>query len=323
MCKVKFNTTAYSVMGAGPRESLISVIIPCYTHLHFLPEAIDSVLTQTIPRFEIIVVDDGSPDPVAAVVAQYPGVQYIRQPNRGLSAARNTGVEASRGEYLVFLDADDRLLPEHFAHALRTFELYPDVAMVLGDFRYFGADGLHHRHGCLPAVDVYETLLRGGFPGPPATAMVRRAAFDTLDGFSSDLRSGEDLDLWLRIAQRFSVRCHHELVAEYRRHADQMTKKLDVMLSNVLRVHRSQRPFVACHPRYRPAYRAGLEHHRRALGEPLAWQTLEALRQGERAKALHGMKVLLQHYPAGIAVPLQHRLRKFRNMLVTSPRTDV
>src|SRR5215210_2105808 len=91
---------------------LVSVIIPCYNQAHFLGEAIESVLGQSYPNFEIVVVDDGSPDDTAEVAARYPEVRYICQDNQGLSAARNTGLGQSEGEYVVFLDADDRLLPE-------------------------------------------------------------------------------------------------------------------------------------------------------------------------------------------------------------------
>ncbi len=90
---------------------MISVIIPCYNQAHFLYEAIESVLAQTHHDFEIIVVDDGSTDSTAEVAAGHPDVRYVRQPNRGVATARNTGLRESEGEYLVFLDADDHLLP--------------------------------------------------------------------------------------------------------------------------------------------------------------------------------------------------------------------
>src|SRR6266513_5232454 len=95
-----------------PASGLVSVIIPCYNQAHFLHEAIESVLAQTYSNREIIVVDDGSTDNTATVARCHSPPRYIYQENAGPSAARNTGFEQSRGEYLVFLDADDRLLPE-------------------------------------------------------------------------------------------------------------------------------------------------------------------------------------------------------------------
>jgi glycosyltransferase involved in cell wall biosynthesis len=92
---------------------LVSVIIPCYKQAHYLPEAIDSVLTQTYPRVEVIVVNDGSPDDTAAVAGRYGDrIRYVERPNGGISAARNTGIARGQGDYFKFLDSDDYLHPE-------------------------------------------------------------------------------------------------------------------------------------------------------------------------------------------------------------------
>src|SRR5918994_1694671 len=94
------------------RSPLITVVIPCYNQAHFLGEAIESVLSQSYPHHEIVVGDDGSTDDTSEVASRYDGVRLVRQENRGLAGARNTGIRHSEGDYLVFLDADDRLLPE-------------------------------------------------------------------------------------------------------------------------------------------------------------------------------------------------------------------
>src|SRR4028119_1234933 len=109
---------------------LVSVIIPCYNQAYFLGEAIESVLAQSYPHFEIVVVDDGSTDNTSEVAARYPGVRCIRQENRGLAGARNEGIRHSSGSYLVFLDADDRLLPEALAVGLRHLKERPECAFV-------------------------------------------------------------------------------------------------------------------------------------------------------------------------------------------------
>src|SRR5215213_4115846 len=120
---------------------LVSVVIPCYNLAHFLGEAIESVLAQSYPNFEIIVVDDGSPDNTSEVAARYPGVRLVRQENQGLSGARNAGLARSEGEYVVFLDADDRLLPEALEAHLEHLKAHPECAFVSGRLKRIAADG--------------------------------------------------------------------------------------------------------------------------------------------------------------------------------------
>src|SRR5215204_1328714 len=121
--------------------ALVSVVIPCYNQAHFLGEAIESVLAQSYPNFEIIVVDDGSPDNTSEVAASYPRVRLVRQENQGLSAARNSGLARSEGEYVVFLDADDRLLPGALQAGLECFEAHPKCAFVYGRCSRIRRDG--------------------------------------------------------------------------------------------------------------------------------------------------------------------------------------
>src|ERR1044071_7280152 len=103
----------------------VSVIIPCYNHAHFLRDAIESVLNQTYSHYEILVVDDGSTDDSATVAESYSKVRCVRQANQGLSAARNRGIRESQSEYLVFLDADDRLLPRALEIGVRELARRP------------------------------------------------------------------------------------------------------------------------------------------------------------------------------------------------------
>jgi len=109
--------------GADPRP--VSTVITTYNHARFLAEAIESALGQTVVPAEVIVFDDGSTDDPDAVVRRYPGVRLIRQSNHGLAAARNTGWRAACGHYVVFLDADDRLMPEALAVNLQRFDEKP------------------------------------------------------------------------------------------------------------------------------------------------------------------------------------------------------
>lgn len=120
-----------------------AVVIPCYGYAHLLGEAIDSALAQTVPPSEILVVDDGSPDDPAAVADSYEDarIKVLRRPNGGPGAARNTGAAACSSPYLVFLDADDRLVPEYLERTLPVLESSAaDVGYVYTQCRYFGSE---------------------------------------------------------------------------------------------------------------------------------------------------------------------------------------
>ena len=129
--------------GRGEEESppLVTVVIPCYNQAHFLGEAIGSVLNQSYRNFEIIVVDDGSTDNTSEVASHYEEVRLVRQENRGLAGARNRGLGEANGEFLVFLDADDRLLPGALEAGLGRFEANPECAFVSGQARRIAEDG--------------------------------------------------------------------------------------------------------------------------------------------------------------------------------------
>ena len=159
---------------AGDAE-LVSVVIPCYNQARFLSEAIESVLAQSYKDFEIVVIDDGSTDDTSKVAARYPAVRCIRQDNQGLAAARNTGLRRSRGSYLVFLDADDRLLPEALEVGLGCFDAHPECAFVSGHYREISVDGSPLRPGKQPRLERenYVEILRGNYIITPAVVMYR------------------------------------------------------------------------------------------------------------------------------------------------------
>src|SRR5918995_2122102 len=127
---------------AVEQEDLVTVVIPCYNQAHFLSEAIESVLAQDHPHIEVVVVDDGSTDNTAKVAARCPQVHLIRQHNQGLSAARNAGLESSHRDYIVFLDADDRLLPGAVGAGLEVLRAHPECAFAFGHYRYVTNDGV-------------------------------------------------------------------------------------------------------------------------------------------------------------------------------------
>jgi glycosyltransferase involved in cell wall biosynthesis len=218
---------------------LVWVIIPCYNHGHFLGEAIESSLRQSEPH-EVIVVDDGSTDGTAAVAARY-HVRYVYQRNSGLAAARNRGLRESSGAFLVFLDADDRLLPDALAAGVRELNAHPNCAFVFGSYRHIGLEGLPLQMSSVPdEPGSYKTLLHYNHVGCPATVMYKRNVFDSVGGFDASFNPAEDYELYLRIARTFPIRRHPVCVAEYRKYASSMSSDASRMLRAILRVQRSQ-----------------------------------------------------------------------------------
>jgi glycosyltransferase involved in cell wall biosynthesis len=284
-------------------HAVVSVVIPAYNHASFLPESIESVLAQTHPHYDIIVVDDGSTDNTADVVRRYADVRYVKQRNHGLAAARNRGFQESRGDYLVFLDADDHLLPHHFRTCLEALNAHPAIGWVCGDHRLFGEpDGTQPFHRCEPSPDDYASFLRICFITNIATAMFRREVVRSVGGFSGKkaLRGCEDRDFYLRVARRWPLYCHHKIIAEYRRAPGQMSKRSDAMLRSGMNVLYRQRPYARQRAVYVDAYREGIYHCRRRYGEEALWQMVARVRGGEFTQAFRALWILLLYYPQGL-----------------------
>jgi peptidoglycan/xylan/chitin deacetylase (PgdA/CDA1 family) len=281
---------------------LISVIVPCYNQAHFLTEAIESILSQTYPHYEIVVVDDGSTDNTAEVAGRYPGVRCVRQDNRGLAAARNTGLSKSNGDYLVFLDADDRLLPHAIEAGLACLRAHPECAFVAGRCARIRSDGQP-----LPTTedagldgDPYSRLL-SGCPILVPAVMYRRATFQVFPGFDTSMSAAEDYHLYYRIARQLPIHFHDVVVAEVRQHHANMTSNTALMLRSNLTALQTQWRYVKANPQYKEAYRAGLRFWRTHYGGRLAAELPNQIRLGEWKRTLSGIVLLLRYYPQGLA----------------------
>ncbi len=291
----------------------VSVIIPCYNHARFLGEAVESVSHQTYRHFEIIVVDDGSTDESAQIAAQYDGLRYVRQMNQGLAAARNTGLRESKGEYLVFLDADDRLRPEALEIGVHYLKTHPECGFVFGRFINIAADG--SPIGDSPAPwwpddEPYATLLRRNSIAMHATVMYSRDAIESSGGFNPSLKACEDYDLYLRLVRRYPVKCHDTVVAEYRRHATSMSQDHALMLRSAVSVLRAQRIYLGKHQAYSEAYKAGTGFWQMLYGEPLAEEVIGRLKARQWKQVAHGFIVLLRYYPKGFMLCVSRGVRK-------------
>lgn len=222
---------------------LVTVVIPCYNHARFLPEAVASISRQTYPDTEIIVVDDGSTDDTRIVAKNLQRVKYIHQDNQGLSAARNTGIRFGHGDYFVFLDADDYLYPRAIEVNLTILLKDKTLAFVSG-----GHDKVDSKGNVIPedpqplvASDHYTHLLQGNYIGMHATVMYARWVLEEFK-YDPTLKACEDYDLYFRITRKYPVANHLEKVAAYRIHGTNMSANIPFMFDMVLKVQGAQRP---------------------------------------------------------------------------------
>lgn len=232
--------------GADRRnEPRVSVVIPAYNCEEYVGEAIDSVLAQTCEDYEIVVVDDAATDGTAEVLRRYEEAGEIRmvrhERNRGLAAARNSGIRASRGEFVSFLDADDLWRPEALEHFLAAFEANPDLMFLSNDSIWF-QDGEEPRFPDLPEEPelrhyTWRELVLGASPFSASNAMVRRECLEEVGLFDENLRAAEDRELWIRIARRFGTTQLEGRVSAYRRHGNNMTADPEHMKRNMERVY--------------------------------------------------------------------------------------
>lgn len=281
---------------------LVSVVIPCYGQAHYLGEAIESVLAQTYPHLEIVVVDDESNDNASRIASRYPGVRTVREPNAGMAGARNVGIRSTNGDFLVFLDADDRLIPNAVEVSLGELERHPESAAAIGTFRRITHDGKPlNTHEQPPVeVDQYTQLMLDNWAGFPARAVYRRALFEHLRGFDTELDAAADFGFNLEVARQFPIRSHAALVAEHREHGRNSSGDAGKMLTQTLAAMRQQRSHVKGDPALRRARRRGVRHWRRYYGDKLAAQARESLREGRRGDALKEAALLARYRPTAL-----------------------
>jgi glycosyltransferase involved in cell wall biosynthesis len=302
------------MMTSSSKQKVVSVIIPCYNYARFLGEAIDSVTRQTYPHTEVIVVDDGSTDDTKQVVTAYPSVRYIRQDNAGVSRARNTGLSMSHGAYVLFLDADDRLLPDAIAIGLRALDERKDCAFAFGFNVSIGPrEGVNE----LPCDTryTYEGLLKTNFIGNPGSVLYNRWVFSHVGGFDETNGPAADYDLYLRIARQFPIVCHHRPVVEYRRHAESMSGNAKGMLGATLTALKKQREHIDGNQELRAAYEVGRRHWKTYYGEPLIVSMRENLARGNVMRAACDCYTLLRLFPERFPIFVGRKIGKLYSAL--------
>jgi len=214
----------------------VSVVIPAYNAMTFLPETLASVLNQTFSDFEVLIINDGSQDNVEQWANEVTDerVKLISQANQGLAGARNTGILKSRGKYIAFLDADDVWDAAKLEKQVNRFEQNPKLGVV--DTHVFFVDeqgnklfpaGASYPEGSLLERQIVTNLVLCG-----SSAMVRRECFETVGLFNTSLRACEDWEMWARIAFNYPFSIIEEPLVYYRQHPNNMSKDVELMFAN-------------------------------------------------------------------------------------------
>lgn len=203
----------------------VSVIIPTYNRGKFIGAAVQSVLDQTFQDFEVIVVDDGSTDQTGDVVQAFASekVQYVYQPNRGRSNARNHALGLAKGRYIAFLDSDDLYLPDKLALQVDYMDSHPEIGVIYTSAYCIDENGVRTK-------DEYEATVSGwvyehiAFFVPVTitlpTVMVRKEVFDKVGEFDEAMERFEDTDMWRRISKHYQINALHEQTCLLRTHMD-------------------------------------------------------------------------------------------------------
>lgn len=274
----------------------VSVVIPAYNAAWCVRTAIDSVLAQDWRDFELIVVDDGSTDDTAAVLASYgERLRVVAQPNGGLSSARNAGIHAATGELVAFLDADDAWLPAKLARQVELMRSRPALGFSSCAARVVDPDGrLLNVWSCAGWEGPFLVHLFGAnadVAGSGSAVIARRTLFDQVGGFDESLRSLEDIDMWMRLAAVADYACIEDALAVVLKRPASMSRNLQVMRDAAVRVMRKNRALLpaALQGGYWRGCLAGIH------GDYAKWR----YREGQRAGALMELARLFSLAPLG------------------------
>jgi len=299
-------------MTDAPGRPMVSVVIPCFNQARFLPSAVASVLGQSYTCHDCTVVNDGSADDTAGVASSL-GVRLIEQANRGVSEARNTGLAASRGEFVVFLDADDELLPGAVAEGVRVLTSDPSAAAVVGRCQAIDSSGrrLPAMHRPIDSANLYHEWLSNNFVWTPGAAMFRTRALAEIGGFPAGLGPAADYAVYLRLARSGRVRPIPDELVRYRQHDANMSGDPGLMLRATLEVLRRERleaPTAA-----RRHIRRGRQHWCDWYGEQIVQRLRTDWRQSRRGRdQIQAALTLVRHCPA---VAFRHAARKTNRTL--------
>lgn len=280
----------------------VSIIIPTYNQADFLGDAINSALNQTYKNIEVIVVDDGSTDNTKEVCLDFNNLKYVYQKNQGQGSARNTGLGRSVGEYVIFLDSDDRLMDTAVEIGLNDLKKHSESAFVFGYVRIIDVYGNTHVEQIKQKIikdNFYERLLKGNYIWTMGAVFFKKNILEQINGFNNYYRGGQDWELYLRITRFNSIHCHGNKVLEYRLHNENITKNSLLMLKYSHNILRSQRSYIKGNTKLENAYKTGVYKLNKYYGDPLVENTRMLIRNKNYINAITNMITLVRYYPKG------------------------
>ncbi len=270
----------------------VSVVIPAYNAMTYLPETVESVLRQTFTDFEVLIVNDGSSDHIVQWVSELedPRVKFISQENQGVSMARNTGIVQAQGEYIAFLDADDLWEPTKLEKQVRCLDekqtvglVYTWTLLVDKENNPTGRIFASHIEG-----NVGHKLLENDPISSGSSPMVRRSCFDSVGLFDRNLAYAPDLDMWVRIAMRYPIAVVKEPLLRYRQLPNSFSRNRQGMSKDIRTV--IEKTFASV-----PLEQLYLRNRCYAsIFFGLAWLSVD---DGDYKKAIHFHQQALLHHP--------------------------
>lgn len=270
----------------------VSVVIPAYNAIAYLPETIESVLKQTFTDFEVLIVNDGSSDNIVewAAGVKDSRVRLISQANQGVSAARNTGIAQAQGEYIAFLDADDLWEPTKLEKQVCRLDDNPAIGLVYTWTALIDPAGkLTGTVFCYEAEgNVWETILVHDIVCNGSSAMVRRSCFEVAGVFDPNLSSAADFDMWTRIAAHYPFAVVKELLVHYRKAPNTMSKNRQKMIQDFR---------LTLEKRYQSVPLEFLYLRNRAYGHMYRWQAWLSIYEGDYKSATHFHRQAFLHNP--------------------------
>ena len=286
---------------------VVSVIVPTYKGTEFLREAIDSILAQTYPAVEPVIINDGSPDNTAEVLAEYGDrIVAITQQNAGTASARNRGLKEITGDYVAFLDHDDLWHPDKLEKQMALFNQFPEAGMVYCGRQFFDhyTRKITSEHPAEAELNVHQLLSMQAIA--LQAVVIKKSIIDELGGFDTGISGADDWELTIRIAAKYRVLGVPECLVDIRGHEGQQSINSDYMYQRIAIVLDRYRNLHTNCSECAAAQKAAWHFLNEMYYQQMLGQARTAIKSGKPIKGITLlMKGLRKHPQALLRVPLR------------------